>query len=1537
VIYINDIEEIPEYERIYKDDEIYIKDLENTFLDMFSVTKQGTRYVQTIVQKKVNDIINVKKIGDQNIKCNNKYILDILNKKFSNFWIVPVVKDKFEIFSEIVDDDYSTEYIYGRETPLDKDGIVITDQRIILDEYDKNEIKYDAKKITLEQYLKNKHSLFKSYKLPGNITGGYKLTAKTNFNAIRFNDIDSKQWKQRVVDAPIYTTVEVKDPDNKNIKYIQKKELVIGETVNIVGFLVFGINQFDILDLIGDKRGISRFGLSTSIKKIIVGKRTKITSHKHNLKNNDKIYIKNSNSVPPINGSYIVSIIDDNNFNIELDSSGGKNGTKGDIYTNLILDFKTINIKKKNGTIVIDNDSSNMKNAKLFLFDSFEIDLKNDSELNDILSKIIPDNNAIIGNLYDEIKDTPNIKTILKTISKYNINLNNINKPEYDLILNILKKNILKESPLSISTKLNKKLNDKLKDDPYKGSIFNYKNINKFKNVYGEYPLLNNVNDSLESRIQWINSQPDKGFIFYDFIVKIIPDESIVKKKMNSIVKKELNSIVVNKNAPEYTVRIINVLQEHADLINNEQLLLPPLPTDKILLNGELYSSYIVKKKTRWVKDKEVYKKNDKALYIRYLYSEEYMFDGTKWKFIKKLQPHVRRLGIIENDLHSSNIKHTYGSFLENIDYGDHDPVKYNVNTFKRMFDKNKNKTTHNNNETVSEIEIKPKSIPTSIPTSIPASITIQKTLQKISNIDDELQRNYLLFKLIRMDGITINNYIYSKKYKSKIMCGHWNYIMQMYDTNSNGEKEEILNKMLTIFGDVGENSNKYVNCHVCGNVLSEVEFDDVTGFSSSGSAIHIGTLLDDTIIKSMENKDKEIYMSTLISTVDPHTDQFKKDLIFFNIDQDKFKKLDIIAYLINSFNSKIGIRIKREDYYTTLVDSYKYISELLPYTVFKKKQMAILISRGENKEKIKKIIEREIFKKMHKDYINKSKYSIVGSRLLVAYQTGIPSYKKIQGNTNCAFYGFNNDYINFMTCLIEEMNRGLKYVDREFVKYYDLFKNRLSNLYDKKHEFDKIEKEKKKLIKILDDKLSFDINKIKIPEKASLTNITKFQTRQTYIGLKIKGIINKVMSNVLLTDNIEMLENSCCEEDISKKIKYINYIETKNKETIQIINESYEYSLKAEKIITFGTVSRLLTTGEKHINIPSIDFVMNKNSSVISSCDILNIKNPIDKSAATKFIKNISEDDVVKEYNKMMNKIGHKLNLNKIILNEEKQKFTNNLLLDLNEPIVFLNEYLRKYLWMIKNNYKKTIEKISFADSETSKIMQEIIYRSDNIIEPFLKSSSEFNKIKIEYTMEYLDNLLDNFDSRDKFAVIISYLLFSEMNKIASIGDNIISNFLFTLIKKYNEDKVPLKISNETYDKFVEKVDYYNKLDRRQQEGIKERKLAKGIGEFIEPTILDIESDENIDKQLEDTFKIEYMETHGVNPNEDQVESYKEVYYSEIKKDKEVFEENYLTIQPHQTNENMSMGDDYGEMPQGTENYGDGMSEVTNNYDTPN
>ena len=40
------------------------------------------------------------------------------------------------------------------------------------------------------------------------------------------------------------------------------------------------------------------------------------------------------------------------------------------------------------------------------------------------------------------------------------------------------------------------------------------------------------------------------------------------------------------------------------------------------------------------------------------------------------------------------------------------------------------------------------------------------------------------------------------------------------------------------------------------------------------------------------------------------------------------------------------------------------------------------------------------------------------------------------------------------------------------------------------------------------------------------------------------------------------------------------------------------------------------------------------------------------------------------------------------------------------------------------------------------------------------------------------------------------------------------------------------------------------------------------------------------MDDDLEKTYKKEYLEEHGVKPNEDQIEEYKDTYYSEIKKE---------------------------------------------------
>merc|ERR1711991_561005 len=91
-------------ELIYKDDSIYIQELENQLLSTYPVTKQNSKYIIEKVQSKAKDIINLKNEGLERYGLLNKNIeykkkLDILNNDFSDTWIIPIVNDNHIIFT----------------------------------------------------------------------------------------------------------------------------------------------------------------------------------------------------------------------------------------------------------------------------------------------------------------------------------------------------------------------------------------------------------------------------------------------------------------------------------------------------------------------------------------------------------------------------------------------------------------------------------------------------------------------------------------------------------------------------------------------------------------------------------------------------------------------------------------------------------------------------------------------------------------------------------------------------------------------------------------------------------------------------------------------------------------------------------------------------------------------------------------------------------------------------------------------------------------------------------------------------------------------------------------------------------------------------------------------------------------------------------------------------------------------------------------------------------------------------------------------
>ena len=85
--------------------------------------------------------------------------------------------------------------------------------------------------------------------------------------------------------------------------------------------------------------------------------------------------------------------------------------------------------------------------------------------------------------------------------------------------------------------------------------------------------------------------------------------------------------------------------------------------------------------------------------------------------------------------------------------------------------------------------------------------------LNNIYKINDTYVQKYLLYKIIENDGILIDNYIYSKKYGKKIICGHWKFLMDEDYTDDDNLKEKIRLNLLDNYSDrvIQKNLCKFV------------------------------------------------------------------------------------------------------------------------------------------------------------------------------------------------------------------------------------------------------------------------------------------------------------------------------------------------------------------------------------------------------------------------------------------------------------------------------------------------------------------------------------------------------------------------------------------------------------------------------------------------------------------------------------------------------------------------------------------------------
>jgi hypothetical protein len=1407
-------------EIIYKDDNIYLKELVTQFLSEYKVTSQESKYIQDLVEKKALDIIDIKNIGIiENDMLENgieyKLIQNIFYDDFKSNIIIPIVSDKHKIYVKLKDNRPSNGNnennnkinkkdlnIYFSESLEDKNGIIEENQYnqfIQLKELIHNKA---ISRIDYQPYLNELFDIAKPYII--NMENlGYIKNSKNNSLILRYNDIDTIHWNTYNNEPEFINKKDVFDEKGKIIG--QENNVLLRSTeINIIGFMILSNNnklQKEFIEV-------------GPITRIYNGEDGGIiiNCNNHNIAKNDIIYIDNTNSFPLINSKFnsSIEIINNNLIKLNIDMKLLKESTEGTLYKISVLEYDKYEIVKNNGKLESimtksNKDSKNSNPNKVYLFNNLNID-KNDYE--NIVKMIMPSLDKIIENYKNDLNNAYTYDDVNEIFKKYNLTIDNFNINQISIIKKVL------------YTNLNKLL--KHYDDLDKKNIilnFNKNNKKQFNSnyflsntyitdkdiekIYGKYNYINKPEDNIILRFKWIESMNDNGKYYYlnfiskqklNYNLKYISDK---KKELDDLLinlKKAFNKEIANiKNKPS------KMYKYQAYKINSENDLLKNKLKDDTLVfyNDELYiwkgkllimenienNSLLLVDNELWVYKKNIWEKSniipkyDNISYLCSLNNSE--LSNLK---IDSLDCIYRKENGCRSKLYyrlSDNIEKTKDNLekiieLENYFKNKKEDIENHMNKIKERyfpFDDYNNIKIDKLVLENEKIDHKQNNI------KDPLSLL----LNLIKNIKNNSERLHYIYTLIDLDGIIINNDIYSKRYnKNMNICGHYYYLKKINYANSPEEKEKLLSEMFNIYSDDGYSEKKIHTCKNCGEYIGIIEYDDTEGFADSGMLIKSR----ETWIQEKETVEKiDIFEHLKISDLD---ETYLKDILIkqgLTID-DVDIALDISQFITNNLFQKSGVILPNQEIINIIIDSMQKLKGIIPYSIYKIKEIKKLQDKGISQNKINDFEEKGKIKESYNLYYNIRKSCIISSRFLISVQTIIPIPLRSSKNTICPFNSFDdNEGIIYISCILQEMgmiklrdkSKGLELIKINIDEVYNDFKNMVH--------IKKLFKNKKIYLKELENKsvdykfLNIDIKKEKdliepievgneylilLKQSKDYTTINNLYTVLVNRLLYLARIIKKTVIEVIgefESSNIYsgQLESSCCVEDLISYINYYYFIEEfGNVKIIKYITESNKIYDFLKYHINTGTFHKYLLYDKNWFNgvhnYPIVDDQYTTSYNVILASFTLYVDKGIYTGTSREYVDTIdgqidiktgmtkkeiiSKNYTIEEYQNLL------LNIEKLNIQYYKPIFINKM--DNNE----LSNLKQSSYQYLDNEIKKLINTIANILNKDSLYIDKYInlLRNMGLYDKLYKKEelSEKDKIKLRESMnkERLDYL---------------------------------------------------------------------------------------------------------------------------------------------------------------------------------------------------
>lgn len=1225
-------EELSEEEVVVDDDTVYEIDLYNNLLGDLPIYMQNNPKIQEQYLKMTRHLIDLKNMAksvDLDEVEDYADMKQIYRGKFNVSWVFPIVLDKKKIYRklDINGDEGNDEVMEQYMEMASNKGMQYED---FLEEL-KKEVQYISEyqrdKLSYPTYRKLIYDIESPYIIKKELKKkevGYQMYLENNAKLLRYFNIDNKFWKEYLGIGPQKFEYDQYDESGKRVGS-KIAQVLAGDHINVIGFLVLGDNEENLLDVLEGEEWFGRIRMIGEATKIKKNDKAIVELKGHGLMNGDKVMIEGSNSEPSIDGDYDnIKVLNENEFILPVNTSEGKEGTFCKVYTETKLKFKKVELKGET-----DYSGEYGKDAVLYIFP--EEDIK-EVEWKQIVKRVMPRAGSIINSKMPLLEDASTVEEMDNILNDFSLEFRELGYDDYFTLSEILEGKYIEQKEMQskfnydkyygeILALREKIIGDNKEKDVKNDMIFGNKYIfnEMIVKYYGNYPNVGTDVDSVASRYNWLLQSPDYGKLYFlilerekigDYKDGNLDLEGRIKevRKMEQEVEQELKKIGNQKKCEDRKVSPVKIYGSFDELAKDVGKITEFKMGDYAIIeskksheNGMIYEWNGM----NWIQNPLIQSVDDLCLLgvekiknfdlekLHCLFKE-----GCKNKKLvrleKKLDKFRDELDILK-DFTTDKMSELEKRLKEQIVLAE---------LGLQIYLREKESTKKEEKIEIYEQDIDPLYL-------------------QIMKIPDLQHQEYLRNLLIKKDGILIDKDIYSIRTGKKICCGHYYYQLKIASGVSPEYSERIVQDMLAVYGT--EERDGYIFCNHDGRPLMLMEYDTAEGLSkTTGEVSKQREVVKRDELELKEEIEADIVAEKQVDVFECSGAELRNELLKIGFDVGQVAKAKDICAKINTINSKTGILLKKSDFVGIIVDVIQLLQKLVDYNKFKQIEILKLKKQGIDLKKI----NPKIFQERYSNLMIIRKTTLIAARLLITYQTIIPSQFPTGRRTSVSFEGFDGKMgVEYLSMLIEEAKmmpimRETK-TGKSAVSYLPLGKimEEIRKSYDDLSELSGIKKMKK-------ERKIYDSRQVVVEEKRNAVRVRevpkaeklpkgfgkevdklkKFKEfedyqemlykRQAYLGQEVIKVINDVVrgSGDSERDDPKSLEMSCCFEPAEEGTSYYSYIREKvGNQVNEMLEELRENSFYYVFFLNGGMIMKHYPVRKKYMNISTNNLGVNQ------------------------------------------------------------------------------------------------------------------------------------------------------------------------------------------------------------------------------------------------------------------------------------------------------------------------------------------------------